>query len=90
MKRCPRTPIFVREIITRLNEGISLREKGRKDIMSKKNWAVYHNGVRVMTIKNVSHRQATATMMAVIQDVNHITDERKMKEFVLIEDEMLV
>lgn len=58
--------------------------------MSKKNWAVYRNGVRVMTIKNVSHTQATATMMAVIQDVDHITDERKLKEFVLIEDEMLV
>ena len=58
--------------------------------MSKKNWAVYHNGNRVMTIKNVSHRQATATMTAVLQEVHHMTDERKMKEFKLIEDETLV
>ena len=84
------TPVFVREIFGSFNEGMSLREKGRNDIMSKKNWAVYRNGVRVMTIKNVSHTQATATMMAVIQDVDHITDERKIEEFKLIEDEILV
>ena len=58
--------------------------------MSKKNWAVYRNGVRVMTIKNVSYTQAAATMTAVIQDVDHITDERKIEEFKLIEDEILV
>jgi hypothetical protein len=90
MKRFPGASIFVREIITPFNEGTSLREKGRKDIMSKKNWAVYRNGVHVMTIKNVSHTQAAATMTAVIQDVYHITDERKIKEFKLIEDETLV
>ena len=62
-----------------------------------KNWGVYHivvdgdnrYGVRVTEIRNATPLIAKMIMRAALRKGCHITDRKKMKEFVLIKDEPL-
>ena len=54
----------------------------------RKSWSVYYYGVRVIRIFGfgVTPRIAKAAKRDILQKVFHITSEKRMKQFVLIED----